>query len=153
MKHDSATSELAESLLSSGWTIHLPATGWSMKPLLRPGCLLRIAPTRKVPRIGEIVLYRSKSGRLISHRVLVSKSEFILTKGDACVTPDSPVNRSRILGQVIAVEKPYFIPLVGSFALLAGRFLNQFYPQLVKLKTAIHRFAGAGARERHGTNT
>ena len=64
------TTELAASLLKCGWSIRLRVSGWSMKPLLKSGCLVRVAPLKETPQVGDIVLYRTEANRLVSHRVV-----------------------------------------------------------------------------------
>ncbi len=131
------TTELAASLLKCGWSIRLRVSGWSMKPLLKSGCLVRIAPLQEIPQVGDIVLCRTNSNRLVSHRVVSASSGSIRTKGDACSQADGVVEQKQILGRVISVEKPVFIPLTGRAARWAGRVLSRFYPKLVKMKMSV----------------
>jgi hypothetical protein len=63
-------------------------------------------------------------------------------KGDACSQWDDVVERSQILGRVMAVEDPVYIPLTGVWARWIGRLLNRYYWKLIKLKMAVHRFPG-----------
>jgi hypothetical protein len=108
-----------------------------MKPLLPPGCLLRVAPMLESPKVGEIVLYQSEGDKLISHRVIAKTPEHIQTRGDAFANPDGPVNLSRVLGKVVAVEEPFHIPLDNRFARWTGRLLGSIYPKLYKMKGAV----------------
>jgi hypothetical protein len=108
-----------------------------MKPLLPPGCLLCIAPMLETPKVGEIVLYQSEGGKLVSHRVIAKRSEHIQTKGDSFAHPDGPVSLSQLLGKVVAVEEPFHIPLDNRFARWTGRLLGAIYPKLYKMKAAV----------------
>jgi hypothetical protein len=137
MEKHRLTTELAASLLKCGWSIRLRVSGWSMKPLLKSGCLLRVAPLQETPQVGEIVLCRTKAERLVSHRVVAVSAGSMRTKGDACSQADGLVEPSQILGRVIAVEKPVFIPLTGRAARWTGKFLSRFYPKLVKMKMSV----------------
>jgi hypothetical protein len=128
--------DIAAFQLKSGRGVRLRATGQSMKPLLPPGCLLRIEPMTEPPEMGDIVLYQSEGGRLVSHRVIALTSEGIQTKGDAFVSADGAVGLSQVLGKVVAVEEPFCIPLEGRFMRWTGRVLGFVYPKLYRLKMA-----------------
>ena len=141
------TTELAASLLKGGRSIRFRATGWSMKPLLKSGCVLRAAPLQQAPQIGEIILCRTKNDRLVSHRVVAASAESIWTKGDSCSRKDDVVLPPQILGRVIAVEKPLFIPLTGRWARCTGQLLSRLYPKLVKLKMSLRRLLGVSLLE------
>lgn len=127
------------SLLRSGRPVRLPVSGWSMKPLLPPGSVVRIVPFREPPRVGDVVLYRRSDGKLISHRVLTRSADFFRSKGDACAQPEELRHRSCILGKVVALERPWPLHLDGYLARLSGRLLGRLYPILVKLKMAAAR--------------
>jgi hypothetical protein len=108
-----------------------------MKPLLPPGCLLRIAPILESPRVGDIVLYQLEGGKLISHRVIAKTSDQVQTRGDAFAHPDGPVDLPQLLGKVTALEEPFRIPLDNRFARWTGRLLASIYPKLFKMKAAV----------------
>ena len=131
--------DLAVSLLRSGQPIRLRAGGWSMKPLLPPGCILRIVPLVGELRVGDIVLYQGKDGKLVSHRILTYAPDSIRTKGDACTQPDGVIDSSQILGRVVGVEHPIPLSLEGSFARWMGRFVGFVFPLLVRLKMGLMR--------------
>jgi hypothetical protein len=125
---------IAALLLKSGRSVRLRATGNSMKPLLPPDCLLRIDPMTERPEMGDIVLYESEGGRLVSHRVIALTSERIQTKGDSFVSADGAVGLSRVIGKVVAVEEPFRIPLDNRFMRWTGRMLGFAVPKLYRLK-------------------
>ncbi len=128
------TCEIAAALLRSGVAVRLPVSGRSMRPLVRAEGVVRVVPASWPPRLGEVILYRLASGRLVVHRVVRRAEEQVWTKGDAFLTEDSPVSASQLLGRVAAIERPVFIPLESAGARLAGRFLAWLYPRLVALK-------------------
>lgn len=141
-----STSDLAASLLRSGVAVRLPVSGWSMRPLVRSEGVVRVLPARWPPRLGEVILYRLATGRLVVHRVVRRAKDRVWTKGDACVTWDGPVVASQILGRVAAIERPVFIPLESRCARLVGRWLGWLYPRLVAIKIrALRRFSRGGA--------
>jgi hypothetical protein len=110
-----------------------------MKPILPSGCLLRIRPTGESPKIGDIVLYQSEGGKLVSHRVIAKTPEQVQTKGDAFVHPDGAVSLSRVLGKIVAVEEPFRIPLEGRFIRWVGRLTGFIYPKLYKWKMTLRK--------------
>lgn len=132
---------LAVSLLRSGQPIRFRAGGWSMKPLLPPGCILQIVPLVGELHVGDIVLYRGKDGKLVSHRVHSLTPDGIRTKGDACTHPDGVIDPSQILGRVVRVEHLFPLGLEGPFARWLGRFVGRVFPLLVRLKIGLMRSA------------
>ena len=134
--------ELATSLLGSGWMLRLRVSGTSMKPFLRSGSLLRIAPllpSLAPPVLGDIVLLQSASGRLVAHRVIELRGDMYGTKGDSSGEADPPVGRGQILGKVLGMEGPLFLPLDGPLARRVGLCVNRLYPRLVRLKASLKR--------------
>ncbi|MGH9461784.1 MAG: S24/S26 family peptidase [Vicinamibacteria bacterium] len=133
--------ELAESLLGSGWTLRLRVSGTSMKPLLRSGSVVRIAPLSLPagPLLGDIVLLRAASGRMLAHRVIELDGHRCLTKGDASGESDGLVGRGQLLGRILGIDGIFFLPLDGTVARRIGLLLNRYYPRLVRLKAALKR--------------
>jgi len=140
MEQTEPSRALAESLLRSGWTLSLRVSGSSMKPLLRSGTVLRIAPSNARPMVGDIAFFRTASGRFVAHRVLACDENRVWTKGDSSGQADGPVEVSEVLGRVLGIEEPFFIPLTGGLARHIGLVLNRYYPKLVQLKKTLRRF-------------
>ncbi len=140
MKQTETSRTLAESLLRSGWTLSLRVSGSSMKPLLRSGTVLRIAPSNERPMVGDIAFFRTAGGRLVAHRVLACDESRVWTKGDSSGQADGPVEVSEVLGRVLGIEEPFFIPLTGGLARHIGLVLNRYYPKLVQWKKNVRRF-------------
>jgi len=111
-----------------------------MKPLLRSGSLVRIAPltgSSSDPALGDIVLFEATSGRLIAHRIVAIHQETYCTKGDSSGELDGPVYRRQLLGRVLGIEGLFFLPLHGPLARRIGLFVNRHYPRLVRWKAAL----------------
>ena len=140
MKQTEPNQDLAESLLRSGWTLRLRVTGSSMRPLLRSGTVLRIAPSHERPIVGDIAFFRSAGGRLVAHRVLACEENRIWTKGDSSGQADGPVEVSDVIGRVLGIDEPFFLPLTGGVARRVGLVLNRYYPWLVQFKQSLLRF-------------
>ncbi len=139
---------MAESLLASGWMLRLRVFGSSMKPFLRSGSLIRIAPLSSMsglsglsgsPDLGDIVLFRAASGRMVAHRLIEIDGETYRTKGDSSGEPDGPVERRQLIGKILGIEGLFFLPLDGPVARRIGLFFNRHYPRLVRLKSVLKR--------------
>jgi signal peptidase I len=108
---DPAISSMLENILAEAKAIRLRATGHSMQPFLQGGELLtiqRVAPS--AVRRGDLLLYRSRHGRLLIHRVLcisqTKASGLVFTlQGDARPVVDEPVRAAQVLGWVCAIER------------------------------------------------
>lgn len=97
-------------LLRRGDEATIVARGQSMRPLLRDGTQLRVAPLPAAAplRIGDVVLCRIGAG-LILHRVVALRSEgaslWVTTRGDGRRSEDRPVLRDAIVGRVVAATR------------------------------------------------
>jgi Peptidase S24-like len=125
-----STAQLVTSLLGDGYDVRLRVSGWSMKPLIRSGAVIRFTPT-KDPRRGDVVLTRHDNGALVAHRVVAMDERRIWTKGDACRTTDAPVSRDSIVARAVAWEGAVRLPLCGRPMRVAGLLLSRIYPLLV----------------------
>ena len=129
----SLTAELLSSFFRDGMDVRLRLQGWSMKPLVPSGSLVRFSPLLplEAPAIGDVVLARMPNDALLAHRVVAIDAERIWTKGDACRTADGPLPRTSVLAR--AVRREGFVPLPLSNAVMRvfGRVVNRFYPLLV----------------------
>ncbi len=96
-------------LLGDGYSVRFRAGGGSMRPAIRDGARLTVAPV--VPdavRRGDVLLYRAHE-RGIAHRVLQvrragSRAVAFLIGGDAEPDGDVVIQPDAILGRVVAVE-------------------------------------------------
>lgn len=107
--------ELVEQALKSGRRVRFRATGGSMRPSIREGDLLTVAPARAEElTIGDIVLSRAGE-KLTAHRLVEiigagspggspDGSGRFVCRGDAACNPDRPLAPSQVLGKVVAVE-------------------------------------------------
>ena len=119
-------SELLEETLNRGHSIRFRAPGDSMYPTIRNGDILTVTPIETASiTIGDIILYRHKSG-VTAHRVIritkrdahhsqhsalrpqtsdLSPQSYFILRGDAAVVFDDPVSADQILGKVTLVER------------------------------------------------
>ena len=121
--------ELVSSLLSGGLDLRIRLSGFSMKPLVRSGSVLRFSAMAE-PAMGDIVLLHYPGHKLVAHRVLRLSRESVWTKGDSCGAPDPPIARARVLAaatclEVGAVEIPLQNPTMRSLGRLSEPCLPQ----------------------------
>jgi signal peptidase I len=91
------------------FNFHAPSAGRSMWPMIRNGDVLVVKSLDPADlRLGDIVAFK-RCGRLFAHRVVgVSQQgdgKVVLTRGDACGTPDLPLPQSAILGRVESIVR------------------------------------------------
>jgi len=145
---DRLTLRLARDLLASGRAVRLRAYGWSMRPYLRDGDLVEIAPVEaRSLRRGDVAAFvqpREKTASITIHRYLGRRNETLLFQGDAFPIGDPPVPGSALLGKVIARERKGrrveigagWRSKAGSLILLVGpavRATTRFYRGLLRL--------------------
>jgi hypothetical protein len=125
-----ATAEIVSSLLKEGLDVRLRLSGWSMKPIVPSGSMLRFEGTGE-PAIGDVVLARLSNDALVCHRVIALDGCRVWTKGDACRVSDGPLPRENILGRAVRLEGAVSIPLTNVWMRTLGLALNRLYPWLV----------------------
>jgi signal peptidase I len=117
--------DLVCDLLARGCGVRFRAKGGSMFPTFREGEAITVAPVKPGGvRLGDIVLCRVGFS-VIAHRVVrvkrVGEGRVFITRGDASLTSDEPVEASAVLGRVVAVERGgRTVHLTGRQARLAG---------------------------------
>src|SRR5574337_1632039 len=99
-------------LLREGYSVRFQAKGASMFPTIDDSETVVVEPVAPshVKR-GDIILYR-RHGGMIAHRVVCiartkqrALTPVLTLRGDASDFPDEPVEVSRVLGKVVAVER------------------------------------------------
>ncbi len=107
MKTDYAQLALSLALesRSSGQIFRLRVSSGSMRPWLDPGDVVVVTPALASElKPGDIIVVQSAAG-LLTHRLISSSSEWLITKGDACWMVDPPVPPSALFGRVAASER------------------------------------------------
>jgi hypothetical protein len=96
--------EIVISVLESGHSLELPATGYSMFPVIRPGdkVLVKLADKNLLPEPGCIIVAHLNSG-LIMHRLTRIKNDsqggnLLITRGDCMAEPDLPFPPDQVIG-------------------------------------------------------
>ena len=101
---------LARALLGTGLAIRFRAKGFSMRPLVRDGDALLVAPIKPTDvRVGDLVLFRRGCEDLVVHRVLKRASSrgslAFLIKGDRAASADGLISSADVMGRVVARER------------------------------------------------
>jgi len=96
---------LAAEVLQSTGELRFRVSGISMLPTLWPGDLLRIRanPSSQIGP-GDVVLFE-REGRFFVHRVVRTRAECVVTRGDCMPQDDSPISPAQILGRVMEVRR------------------------------------------------
>jgi len=94
----------------------------SMEPVLEKGDLILIKGTKKGDiKIGDIIVYKGENGFII-HRVIKIQEENLITKGDANLYPDLPVEYEKVIGRTVNIGgEPFIIPYLGNITAFANR--------------------------------
>ena len=98
---------LIQSAVGKGGSIRFKAHGGSMSPFIRSGDVVTVSPVGEKPvLLGEVVACRHPAGGgLVVHRVVGRKKGLFLIKGDGHGRVDGWVDRGRVLGRVVRVER------------------------------------------------
>jgi hypothetical protein len=92
--------------LLQGQTVTLPTAGASMRPLLRAGDTVDVAPiTAWPPPLQRLVLAVLPNGTVAVHRVVATTWWAAELAGDNNRHSDGWVLRSRVLGEVVAARR------------------------------------------------
>lgn len=121
--------EIKKEAMERGYTLTMPTSGISMFPLLRAKDRIVIARCAqdKLKR-GDLILYihtQESSVVYVAHRLVRkiknSSGYTLITKGDAAIHCDKPINPEAVMGKIIKIKTPYFsIYLEG----IMGRIIN-----------------------------
>ena len=124
------TAELLSWLFRKGLDVRLRVSGWSMKPLVPSGSVLRFSPSG-APSVGDVVLARLPNDSLVAHRVVALEADRIWTKGDACRTADGPLPRASVIARAVRLEGRISLPLANFWMRALGLIVNRLYPGVV----------------------
>ncbi len=99
--------DLLQAVMGRGTSIELRAKGFSMDPFIKDGDVLTLSPLRtREPRLGEVVAFKlPEAGKISIHRVIHTKADSCLIKGDCCSEPDGFIPKTNILGLVNRIDR------------------------------------------------
>jgi hypothetical protein len=95
--------EILRERLGAGESIWLPIRGRSMRPLLRAGARIYVAPPARV-KFGDLLAYECE-GALVCHRVIGRRGAALLTRADHRGAGPEVVTARQIVGVVTACER------------------------------------------------
>jgi len=98
------------SVLESGNSVELQATGYSMFPTFRPGYRIVVRPLTRgeVPEPGCVVVYND-NGVLVLHRLIEviddgSGNTMFIARGDSLNVADKPFSREQLVGVAVSYK-------------------------------------------------
>lgn len=102
--------DLSKEILGRGNDFRFQAQGESMRPFIRDGDILEIAPVNgEEIRLGDVIFYHVGERRTVAHRVIEkiiqNDKPIFLTKGDSNTGEGEKVYLEQVLGRVKAIER------------------------------------------------
>ncbi|MEI8173690.1 MAG: signal peptidase I [Deltaproteobacteria bacterium] len=102
--------KLSNDLLERGTSIRFRVKGFSMRPFIRDGDFIIVAPVENSSiSLGDVVFFFSDDDQVIVHRVIRKyKSNggiSMMVKGDATFGLPDKVDSRNILGKVVVIER------------------------------------------------
>lgn len=76
-----------------------------MSPWLTPPARVRVVTTQRRPRVGEVWAYVAAAGDVVVHRAAGHRRGLAVFVGDANPGRDELVDRERLVGLVVDVER------------------------------------------------
>ena len=102
---DSGFPGLAQEALRRFGVFRFRALGDSMRPCIRDGSIVTIAPCSGAVQVGDVVAVRIGQ-RLVIHRAVVSEALTVTTAGDSNRKVDPATDMHDVLGLITRVEWP-----------------------------------------------
>lgn len=133
-------------LLREGYRLKICPVGNSMIPFLRgerDDAVLFLPPDGYVYKKNDIILFRTKSGMYVLHRVCRAGGNCVYTLGDGNTAMEGPISREEIValteyiirkGKIIRSDDRRYIFLVSVW-----RFIRPVRPLVIKSYTATRR--------------
>ena len=86
--------------------VMIPLMGNSMLPLIRRNVdPVTIVPLKRPLKKGDVILFTTRPGRYVVHRVWKIRENEVRPFGDHCAHPDPWIPRENVLGQVICFRR------------------------------------------------
>ncbi|MBT2257908.1 signal peptidase I [Priestia megaterium] len=138
---------LLKSVIEKKGHVHFPSEGFSMYPCIRQNDLCTFEKA-SVLKKGDIVLFHTKSGQLIAHRLVRIRHQNeqmqYIFKGDTNLYCDEPVMGEQIIGKLTAIsrenqKKAYMVApfdYMWSWLMLFFPFSSRFLKRYINQKIA-----------------
>jgi hypothetical protein len=103
--------------------ISLAVRGTCMDPHIPEGETVRVR-ARRAYWPGDVLVFRSRAGGLVAHRLVGWRPAGFVTKGDGCAVHDAPVERAQIIGAAaVPVRMRERLRAIAAFASIVWRRL------------------------------
>jgi len=145
-----AVEALAAQVLRSGGPLWIKTRGGSMFPFLRDGDVALVVPAAGTEiGVGDVICYETPPGRLFVHRVVDSKRDRLVAKGDALASA-TVIDLPQLLGKVVAIERRGSVKRldtrIARWRNRAIALLSSLIPVLVALALRVRRVVRAAVR-------
>jgi ribosomal protein S18 acetylase RimI-like enzyme len=99
--------ELMRGVLERDLSFRFEALGFSMMPFVQHGDILTVAPlAQRVLRAGDVIAFvQADTARLAVHRVIATRPDGVIVRGDNCPEADKSIPHANVLGVVTRVER------------------------------------------------
>lgn len=94
--------ELSRELKGLEVELWINAAGESMQPTIAGGSRVLLSFSAR-PRLGDVILFE-REGRAILHRIVWRKGRTVVTRGDACTSPEPPMVLAEVRAVALAVD-------------------------------------------------
>jgi signal peptidase I len=106
MLFDQETIHFLKVAIEKDGFLELPAHGNSMFPLIQRGDVCKFVPCSPGSLVkGDIILFHTDQGQLITHRFIRTEEYRFLFKGDTNLGYDLPATSEQIIGKLISIKK------------------------------------------------
>jgi signal peptidase len=121
--------DIKKEVLKKGFILTLPTVGMSMFPFIRNKDKVVVVDCHKETlKCGDLILFQSDGNNTtvvhrLMRRIKSNDGYLLITKGDARIRYDMPINSGMVIGKIAKVKKKYF---TISLDCAAGRTINLF---------------------------
>lgn len=126
------TADVWRQMVADGYTepVDVPTHGISMWPMLRNGGDgIKIIPPLRPLRVGDVIMFETKNGVTLAHRVCAVDGDRITTQGDNCTKADDVITANQVYGIVSHIRrKNRYIAIDTAFWRFYGRFMMATCP-------------------------
>ena len=100
---------IASELITEGKKLRIIAKGYSMYPTIKPGYTVYLESYKSRDEVnpGDIIALKQNEIIILHRIIFVFESEnkkYLMTRGDASLTSDAPVEFNQIIGKAVLIE-------------------------------------------------
>lgn len=120
--------------------VDVPTNGISMWPMLRNrGDGIKIVAPYRPLRLGDVIMFESKSGKSIAHRICWMDGDRLQTLGDNCTDRDEIITMAQVYGIATHIRrKTKYIAIDNRFWHIYGRFMTVTSPFRMFIKNRLY---------------